>query len=133
MDNDKKKTNMILKACNSHLVISTAVALLLGAINTCFAGTVHLWEKVEITLHAENYYDNPYTEVEVWVDLKGLGFEKRCYGFWDGGSTFRVRVMATSPGDWTWQSGSNPNDPGLVGSTGTFTATAWTQEELLSS
>jgi hypothetical protein len=76
-------------------------------------------------------YKNPYTDLLVWVDLKGPGFEKRCYGFWDGGKTFRVRVTATAPGTWTWRSGSKPADPGLEGGTGSFTAVDWTEAEKL--
>ena len=34
-------------------------------------GLVHAWEKVEITLQASNSYPNPYTGVQVWVDLSG--------------------------------------------------------------
>ena len=56
--------------------------------------TVHVWQKVEITLAAQNSYGNPYREVSVWVDLAGPGFQKRCYGFWDGGATFRVQRSA---------------------------------------
>ncbi len=88
---------------------------------------VRVWQKVEITLEAQRDYDNPYTEVEVWVDLEGPGFAKRCYGFWDGGSTFKVRVMATRPGRWSWTSGSSPADPGLDGQRGEMTAEAWTE------
>jgi len=87
----------------------------------------HVWEKVEITLHVKNAYANPYVDVDVWVDLKGPGFAKRCYGFWDGGDTFRVRVLATAPGTWTWASGSNPADAGLGGQRGQFEAVAWTE------
>ena len=89
----------------------------------------HVWKKVELTFHTENQYTNPYTQVVAWVDLKGPGFDKRCYGFWDGSNVFRVRVLATAPGTWTWRSGSEPADPGLVGKTGTFTATAWSESE----
>jgi hypothetical protein len=88
--------------------------------------TCHVWEKVEIVLVAKTKYENPYTDATVWVDLKGPGFARRCYGFWDGGDTFRVRVMATSPGAWTWNSGSKPTDPGLEGASGSFTAVEWT-------
>jgi hypothetical protein len=49
------------------------------------AETRHVWEKVEITLQSQRQYENPYTDVQVWVDLKGPDFDKRCYGFWDGG------------------------------------------------
>ena len=43
------------------------------------ADDVHVWEKVELTFHAQNACANPYTNVEVWVDLKGPKFDKRCY------------------------------------------------------
>jgi len=91
--------------------------------------SVHLWEKVELTFHAGRPYANPYTNVEVWVDLKGPAFDKRCYGFWDGSNIFRVRVLATQPGQWTWRSGSNQEDPGLNNQSGEFTAVAWTETE----
>ncbi len=93
------------------------------------AKPVHVWEKQEITLQAGNSYSNPYVDVVAWVDLKGPNFQKRVYGFWDGGATFRVRVMATAPGAWSWTSGSTPADPGLGGKTGGFTAIAWTEAE----
>ena len=90
---------------------------------------VHLWEKQEITLTAANSYNNAYTDVIVWVDLSGPGFNKRVYGFWDGGQTFRVRIVATAPGTWSWKSGSAPDDPGLSGKFGSFEAVAWTEAE----
>ncbi len=104
-------------------------ALVLGLFSSAHADTHHVWQKVEITLNAGKSYDNPYTDVEVWVDLKGPGFNKRCYGFWDGGSTFRVRVLGTAPGTWTWRSGSNQRDSGLNDKTGTFIATAWNEAD----
>ncbi len=93
------------------------------------AETCRVWEKIEIVLHAEESYENPYTEVEVWVDLEGPGFNRRCYGFWDGEYTYRVRVMATVPGMWTWISGSNQSDTGLNSKKGYFTASAWSEAE----
>ena len=90
---------------------------------------IHCWEETELIFEAENRYDNPYTEVDVWVDLKGPDFEKRCYGFWDGENSYKVRVTATGPGEWKWESGSNQNDKGLVGKIGTFVADKWSEEE----
>src|ERR1039458_2526588 len=90
---------------------------------------MHVWEKVELTFHAQNSYANPYTNVDVWVDLKGPGFDKRCYGFWDGDDVLRVRVLATQPGKWTWRSGSNQKDAGLNNQRGNFTAVEWTEVE----
>ncbi|MGE5487278.1 MAG: DUF4038 domain-containing protein [bacterium] len=94
------------------------------------ASQTHVWEVQEIELRAARHYDNPYVDVECWVDLKGPGFDKRVYGFWDGGDTFRVRVVATAPGEWIWKSGSNqPGDTGLNGKSGSFTAREWTESE----
>ncbi|MHC5055293.1 MAG: apiosidase-like domain-containing protein [Planctomycetota bacterium] len=91
---------------------------------------VHVWEEVEITLRAERAYANPYTDVEVWVELSGPGFERRCQGFWDGGDVFRVRVVAAEPGEWSWRSGATVDDPSLAGREGSFTAVEWTEAEL---
>jgi hypothetical protein len=98
-------------------------------VNLDHSGSVHVWEKVEIELQAQNAYDNPYAEVEVWVDLRGPGFGRRVYGFWDGDDAFRVRVVATAPGEWSWRSGSNQDDAGLNGQRGGFTAVEWTDAQ----
>jgi hypothetical protein len=90
---------------------------------------IHVWEKHEITLSAAGTYESPYADVVVWVDLEGPGFSRRVYGFWDGGSTFRIRVLATAPGTWHWTSGSAPDDRGLSGRSGSFEAEAWTEAE----
>ena len=103
--------------------------LLLMAAAVLPAGPVHVWEKQEIALEARESQGNPYRDVEVWVDLSGPGFRKRVHGFWDGGRTFRVRVMATAPGKWSWVSGSNPRDAGLNGKRGRFAAIGWTEDE----
>lgn len=90
----------------------------------------HVWEKQELTFTAANSYKNAYTDVVVWIDLTGPNFHRRVYGFWDGGQTFRVRLVATSPGTWTWTSGSDPADAGLDGKSGAFDATEWSEAEL---
>ena len=92
---------------------------------------VHVWDKHEIALTSEHSFQNPYTDVTVWVDLTGPGFNKRVYGFWNGGSEFCVRVVATAPGAWRWRSGSEPTVRGLAGNSGTFEAVEWTDVEKL--
>src|SRR5262249_7680564 len=105
-------------------------AVLVAVSNLAAADSdIHVWEKVELTFHAANPYVNPYTNVEIWVDLRGPLFNKRCYGFWDGSNVFRVRVLATRPGRWTWQSGSNQRDSGLNAQKGAFTALEWSEAE----
>jgi hypothetical protein len=88
-----------------------------------------VWEKVDIVLTAERQYKNPYTDVDVWAEWKGPGFAKRCCGFWDGGRTFRIRVVATAPGEWTYRSGASRPDAGLRGIAGRFVAREWTEAE----
>jgi len=117
-------------AAVKSLRILACLTLVLGAATaTRGASPVHIWEKHEVTLTAARSYANPYTDVTVWLDLSGPGFRKRIYGFWDGGQVFRVRLLATASGTWSWRSGSNPEDPGLSGKTGVFTAIEWTEDE----
>jgi hypothetical protein len=101
-----------------------------GAQARLLSGEVHVWEPQEIILASARDYANPYVEVECWVELEGPGFKRRVHGFWDGGRRFRVRIVATQPGQWTWRVGSNqPGDPGLQGA-GSFRAVAWSEEEI---
>lgn len=94
------------------------------------SGEVHVWEMQEIIFEASRDYANPYAEVDCWVELRGPDFERRVYGFWDGSRTFRVRVVATAPGEWTWRSGSNQaDDAGLNNGGGKFRAVEWSEPE----
>ncbi|MCL2318566.1 MAG: DUF4038 domain-containing protein, partial [Treponema sp.] len=88
-----------------------------------------LWEVQEVALQAAKAFENPYMDVDVWIDLEGPGFKKRVYGFWDGGNTFKVRYTAVHPGQWSYRSGSFPEDLGLCGRTGTFAAEEATEAE----
>ncbi len=98
--------------------------------NTAQQKQIHPWEMQEIVLLAEKHYENYYTDVDMWVQLKGPGFDKRVYGFWDGENRYVVRMVATMPGEWTWHSASNhPDDAGLNGRSGTFTAIEWSARE----
>ena len=81
-----------------------------------------LWEVQELVLKAEKSYENPYMDVDVWIDLEGPSYKKRVYGFWDGGNTFKVRYTATNSGLWSYKSGSFPEDTGLCNKSGTFNA-----------
>ena len=96
---------------------------------------LHVWETHEITLHAQGTYANPYMDVKVWAELTGPSFRKKVWGFWDGDNTFKIRMMATEPGKWTYKIGASDStgkalaDAGLVGTTGEFVAVDWTEAE----
>lgn len=120
-----KRMSAILLALFGLLMATPATATRLKS------GEAHVWEMQEVTLEAARDYANPYADVEVWIDLQGPGFSKRVYGFWDGGRRFKVRFVATAPGDWTWRAGSNQaGDKGLNGGTGALRAIAWEADEL---
>jgi hypothetical protein len=112
-----------------RLVLLLSLVMPVWSLQAADLKPAHVWEKQELTFTAEQTYKNPYLEVIVWVDLTGPGFSKRVYGFWDGGQTYHLRILATAPGTWTWKSGSNTNDAGLSGKTGSFTAIDWTEAE----
>jgi len=109
-------------------MIPLALAVLLFT-SAARAAPIHVWEKHEITFAAAHPYRNAYTDVVVWVDLKGPGFSRRVFGYWDGGQKFCVRLVATRPGTWTWRSGSIPVDAGLAGKSGSFSAVDWSESE----
>jgi hypothetical protein len=95
------------------------------------SGEVHVWDLQEITFAAARDYANPYADVDLWIELEGPGFAKRVHGFWDGGHTWKVRFVATAPGEWKWRSASNqPDDAGLNHGGGKLKAVAWTAAEL---
>ncbi|MBN1397753.1 MAG: DUF4038 domain-containing protein [Bacteroidetes bacterium] len=120
--------------------IKKTASFILGLISaTCIffitaeAGNIpilHVWEMQEIVFKAEKTYSNYYKDVTCWVELNGPDFSKRIYGFWNGGNTYIVRVVATKPGKWQWISGSNqPEDKGLNNRSDGFTVASWTERE----
>jgi hypothetical protein len=94
------------------------------------SGEVHVWETQEITLVAARDHANPYVDVQVWIELTGPQYSKRVYGFWDGGRTFKVRFVATSPGEWRWQAHATPSDDAGLSGAGALRAVPWTDAEL---
>jgi hypothetical protein len=118
---------MLLGSCKALVFSALLASVVLSAAPAM--PPVHTWEKRELTFHSARSFPNPYTNVIVWVDLTGPGFNKRVYGFWDGGNTFHVRLLATAPGTWMWKSGSEPSDLGLSGKHGSFLAVNWTEAE----
>ena len=115
--------------CLNCLAPLVVLLSLFGCVAAPAKTAAHIWQKQELTFISSHPYANPYTDVIVWIDLSGPGFQKRVFGFWDGGKTFKVRLLATAPGRWTWRSGSEPSDAGLAGKSGAFDAVDWTGKE----
>ncbi|WP_114559527.1 apiosidase-like domain-containing protein [Desertihabitans aurantiacus] len=78
--------------------------------------TAPQWQQVEITLTGPTA-DNPYTDVDLWVDFThDSGDTLRRPAFFDGGTTWRVRFASTLPtGRWTWSAHGHPAVDGTIG------------------
>jgi Domain of unknown function (DUF5060)/Protein of unknown function (DUF4038)/Putative collagen-binding domain of a collagenase len=80
------------------------------------------WTVHELTLRASGRYSHLYTDASVTATFRGPGgASKTVPGFWDGGSTFKIRFAPTIPGRWSWATTSS--DPGLGGRSGTIQCT----------
>ncbi|MFC1763739.1 DUF4038 domain-containing protein [Planctomycetota bacterium] len=122
-------TRQIMKGTSRYKAVAWQVCTVFVLWTVPTLAAPHVWELQELELQALKQYANPYTDVECWIELEGPGFSKRIYGFWDGGQTYRVRFVATAPGKWTWKSGSNQDDSGLNGKTGSLVVADWTTAE----
>ncbi|MFW6370202.1 MAG: DUF5060 domain-containing protein, partial [Bacteroidota bacterium] len=79
------------------------------------------WNEVELVFQSEDQYNNPYTDVEFWIEFTHESGKKLVRpGFWNGNNNWKVRFASPyDTGEWQWQSfASNAADEGLHGQTG---------------
>ena len=119
-----------MKKCFINFVLIIFLCQVFYGCNEKYHETIHVYEVKEIELTAVNKYENPYKEVECWAELTGPGFKKKIFGFWNGENNFVFRLVATSPGTWSWKSFSNVSDDGLNGKEGAFEALKWAEDEI---
>ena len=68
---------------------------------------------------ADSAYNNPYVEVSLSAHVTGpAGIAFDVDGYWAGGNSWRLRIMPTTVGHWTYITFSN--DPHLDGLSGTY-------------
>jgi dienelactone hydrolase len=87
------------------------------------AGTeVGRYEVFEIALTSSETYANPFLDVTVTAMFTApSGHQLRVFGFYDGASTWRLRVAPDEVGQWRYVTqASNAADSALNGRTGTF-------------
>jgi hypothetical protein len=87
--------------------------------------TVPRWGLFEATFTASTTPANPVQDLELTVSVTAPSKKSRTVrGFWDGGSTWRVRFSPDETGNWSYTTTATPADTGLHGQKGSFRVTA---------
>jgi hypothetical protein len=111
-----------------RLTASIAMLVAVGALSKQLAAveSAAQWQAVELEFRSQREYENPYTEVELWVEFTHEdGQQLKRPGFWDGGGLFKVRFASPlAAGTWKWKSFCNQSDEGLQDQSGSFDAIA---------
>ncbi len=84
---------------------------------------VPTWSKWELTLNSEKTYDDPLYEVKdlYATFISPSGRQIKINGFWDGGTTFRIRFAPDEIGAWTYETHcSDQENSGLHEQNGSF-------------
>lgn len=81
------------------------------------------WMKYEQTFESQKEYANPLYDVKDFTVrfTSPSGRVETIAGFWDGGTTWRVRFAPDEPGTWSYATTcADPRNTGLHGQQGTF-------------
>lgn len=120
----------------NHIFYLILMSFSLIQCNTKESGPLEVqqWKETELTFTSGSVYDNPYTDVEFWVeftDPDGNTFIRP--GYWEKDNVWKVRFASpVSSGQWTWKSfASNESDPGLHGKSGKLKAIEYRGDNLL--
>lgn len=92
------------------------------------------WLETELIFTAEKSYENPYTDVDMWVEFTGPKNQIITRpAFWYDGKIWKVRFASpVSTGTWNWKSFSTQTDDnGLNGQSGTLESHAYKGENHL--
>ena len=86
------------------------------------------WSRFEAVLTSSTAYTNPIQQAELQATFISPTGERRTVpGFWDGGSTWRIRFAPDQPGEWTFTTDcSDALNSGLHKLNGRFTCVAAT-------
>jgi len=91
------------------------------------------WTTHEISLEAQNQYDNGYTDVDVWAVFKNQQEDSLVRpAFWDGGNTWKIRFAPPDDdSEWHWQTYASVEDEGLQGNSGSIQAISYSGDNRL--
>ncbi len=98
--------------------INIFLAFLLFCFNCSQTVRVGQWDKFELSVHNRNTYADPFTDVDLDVlVIRPDSSSYNLWGFYDGGITWRFRIMPDQPGIWRYESAFSD---GTTGKSGTF-------------
>ncbi len=83
-----------------------------------FNPRVEKWGVQEIVLPSSKSYSNPFQEVRLECRFSSGSHEVEAEGFYDGDNQWKVRLMPTVEGEWSFKTSSNDSD--LNGKAGSF-------------
>ena len=99
-----------LKSCllvNAFLLIGGGVFMLSSGLLI----EAEKWERWEKTLTSSKTYSNPFLDHDLKVTYTSpTGKTYSSYGFWDGGTAFRIRFMFNEIGSWNWKTTFSDTD-----------------------
>jgi hypothetical protein len=119
---------MKMKTLPSLVYLSFYALFIVGCNPPTINRTAGQWMETEIDFQSASAYENPYTDVDFWVEFtheSGLRLVRP--GFWNEGNHWKVRFASPmDAGEWQWKSfASDQNDAGLHGLSGTMVATPY--------
>jgi hypothetical protein len=89
------------------IILMKRIFFLIGFLfvfSCCPSMGVETWKRWETTLTSSEIYANPFLDHDLKVTYTSpTGRTYTSYGFWDGGTTFKIRFMFNEPGRWDWQ------------------------------
>lgn len=123
-----------MKLESVFLLILLSFFLIQCETNKSGPGEVEQWKETEFKFTSDSQYDNPYTDVEFWIEFTGPDGNKLVRpGYWEKDNVWKVRFACpTDNGEWTWLSfASKESDSGLHGKSGEFNAVEYTGDNPL--
>lgn len=106
------------------LLLGAAIAVAASA-----APTTTTWQPHEITLTSSVAYSpqDAWRTVQLNASFTdGSGAALLGVGYWDGGTSWKLRFAPPSAGEWKWHTScSDVTNSGLHGASGSFTAAAY--------
>ena len=93
------------------------LAILCASGSFCAAPPVGQWDRFEATLSNPRRYTDPFHDVTLNATyIRPDGSPVRFWGFYDGGTTWRLRFMPDQLGTWRYTAAFSDDSPGVAGS-----------------